>query len=61
MEMNFAGTARPTSHLKKRMNPAICLIKMKEIMRKLMFCVKLVNLVIFRNRKRNFLVKRIVF
>ena len=59
--MNFAGTTRPTSHLKKVMDPVSCLIMMKKMQRALMFCVKHLNLVTFRYRTIDFHVKNIDF
>ena len=47
--------------LKTPMNPVSCLIKMKKMTRTLMFCVKFVDLFIFRNRKKDFHVKNLVF
>ena len=61
MQMNFADTKTPTFQLRKLMNSLSCMIKMKKKIRTTMSCIKLVNLVIFRNRKRNFHDKSIVF
>lgn len=47
--------------LKKPVTPVSCLIKLKRMMRKLIFCFKLVNLLIFRNKKLNFYAKNIAF
>ena len=47
--------------LKKSMNPARCLISVKKIMSTSKFCVEVVNLFSFRNRKNVFHVKAFFF
>ena len=55
-----AHTGRPISHLEKPMNSFNCSIKMKKMRRTWMARVKLANLVVFSNRKRDCHVQNIV-